>query len=159
MIVSPTKGSEKPFTVSLESMKVVAPMVERTKPIVKTVELPKRAVEVAAELKPLSSPTKPIVFMESNEKKGKPSTLEIELNNTPVSEFLVAVNKPFIDAITSKPSENILTINDLAVTENKIAGASSIVLPADVGHDGLTFPQGAFNFLGIKLLDQIQMVK
>ena len=110
MLLSPTKGPEKPLTVSLESNKIVPPTVERTKPIVKTVELPKRAVEVAAALKPLSSPTKPPVFLESNEKKGKPSTLEIELNNTPVSEFLVAFNEPVID-------------NDLAVTENKIAGA------------------------------------
>eukprot|EP00090_Calanus_glacialis_P009897 TRINITY_DN18290_c0_g1_i2.p1 TRINITY_DN18290_c0_g1~~TRINITY_DN18290_c0_g1_i2.p1 ORF type:complete len:1544 (+),score=383.42 TRINITY_DN18290_c0_g1_i2:42-4634(+) len=155
VLLSPTKGSEKPLTVSLESKKIVAPMVERTKPIVKTVELPKRAVEVAAALKPLSSPTKPIVFMESKENKGKPSTLEIELDNTPVSEFLVAVNEPVIDANTSKPLENVLSINDLVVAEHKMAGASSIVIPADVGHDGLTavnLSSGGLQFLGDQAL-------
>merc|ERR1712025_1250263 len=114
-------GTEKPLTVSLETKKLALPTVERSKPIVKTVELPKRAAEVVAALKPAASPTKPVVFMESNEKKA---TLEIELDNSPVSEFIVAVNEPVSEANTVQSSESMLGINDLAAADNKIAGAS-----------------------------------
>lgn len=151
LLLSPTKGSEKPLTVSLEPKKIVIPAMERSKPIVKTVELPKRAVEVAAALKPLASPTKPIVFMENNEKKGTSSTLEIELENSPVSEFIVAVNEPVSDKSATQSSTNVLSINDLATTEAKISGASSIVLPAEVGQEGLTafnLSSGGLQFIG-----------
>jgi len=151
-LLSPTKGAEKPLTVSLETKKVVMPAVERSKPIVKTVELPKRAAEVAAAMKPAASPTKPVVFIENNDKKA---TLEIELDNSPVSEFIVAVNEPVSEKTAVQSSETMLGINDLTATDTKIAGAGSLVLPAEVGSDSLTafnLSSGGLQFIGEQAL-------
>jgi len=151
-LLSPTKGTEKPLTVSLETKKLAVPAVERSKPIVKTVELPKRAAEVAAAMKPSGSPTKPVVFIENNEKKA---TLEIELDNSPVSEFIVAVNEPVSEATAAQSSETMLGINDLAATDTKIAGAGSLILPAEVGSDSLTafnLSSGGLQFIGEQAL-------
>jgi len=145
MLLSPTKGSDKSLTVSLEPKKKPTTTLERSNPIVKTVELPKRVVEVAAALKP--SPTKPLVMVEINEQKEKTPSIAINLGNTNVSEFVVAVNDPAIDSNKNKASGNAQSLNDLiAQSENKNT-CNSI--------DGLTtvnLSSGGLQFLGDQAL-------
>jgi len=155
ILLSPTKSTEKPLTVSLETKKTVASTIERTKPIVKTVELPKRAAEVAAALKPTPSTSKPVLYLDTNEKKGKASAIEIELGSVSDSDFVVASSSADSNDTILNSVENTVVPKTMPEVENKSTESANKTLTTEIDQEGLTavnLTASGLQFLGDQAL-------
>merc|ERR1719474_803990 len=149
------KSPEKPLTVSLETKKTVASTIERTKPIVKTVELPKRAAEVVAALKPTPSTSKPVLYLDTNEKKGKASAIEIELGSVSDSDFVVASSSADSNDTILNSVENSVVPKTMPEVENKSTESANKTLTTEIDQEGLTavnLTASGLQFLGDQAL-------
>merc|ERR1719474_2626395 len=149
------KSPEKPLTVSLETKKTVPSTIERTKPIVKTVELPKRAAEVAAALKPTPSTSKPVLYLDTNEKKGKASAIEIELGSVSDSDFVVASSSADSNDTILNSVENTVVPKIMPEVENKSTESANKTLTTEIDQEGLTavnLTASGLQFLGDQAL-------
>ena len=144
------KKEEKPLTISLESSRKTT-----IKPIVKTVEIPKRVSKMTgpvvgstpAPQPPSSSISKPVVRLDGSDKVAKAPSLEIKLDTKPAAVPLKSPPKPvpvvtegteFIVAVTeatlSTTPADIPVVIDNKVNGGKVAGPAVM--------EGLELPVG-----------------
>ena len=144
------KKEEKPLTISLESNRKTT-----IKPIVKTVEIPKRVSKMTGPVvmatpvpQPASSSVaKPVVRLDGSDKVAKAPSLEIKLDTKPAAVPLMSPPKPV--PVVTEGTEFIVAVSEAALSttpgdipvsmDNKVNGGK-VVGPAVM--EGLELPVG-----------------
>ena len=113
-------GTEKPLTISLESKRSTT-----IKPIVKTVDIPKRVSKLKEEL---GSGSKPVVHLDKNEKSKAPS-LEIKLDTKPAPVKLSEPAKSSSVVLTEASKSSLSVVTEplpLNGTKTEVTSVSSL---------------------------------